>query len=133
MGLRTKFTHLMGIDNPIVSAPMGGSAGGALAAAVSNGGGLGLIGGGRSDLEWIRPQIECARSRTHKPWGIGFLSWALVPETLHHALEFGPSAVMLSFGDPSAFAPAVRASEGSSAAYAPAARFTDKTVRGVLI
>jgi len=113
MGLRTKFTHLMGIDNPIVSAPMGGSAGGALAAAVSNGGGLGLIGGGRSDLEWIRPQIECARSRTHKPWGIGFLSWALVPETLHHALEFGPSAVMLSFGDPSAFAPAVRASEAT--------------------
>jgi nitronate monooxygenase len=111
MGLRTKFTHLMGIDNPIVSAPMGGSAGGALAAAVSNGGGLGLIGGGRSDLEWIRPQIECARSRTHKPWGIGFLSWALVPETLHHALEFGPSAVMLSFGDPRAFASVVGASE----------------------
>ncbi len=60
MALRTKFTDIMGIDNPIVSAPMGGSAGGALAAAVSNGGGLGLIGGGRSDFEWIGPQIECA-------------------------------------------------------------------------
>jgi nitronate monooxygenase len=113
MGLRTMFTDLMGIDNPIVSAPMGGSAGGALAAAVSNGGGLGLIGGGRSDFEWIGPQIECARSHTHKPWGIGFLSWALAPETLHGALEFGPSAVILSFGDPRAFAPTVRASDAT--------------------
>jgi len=111
MALRTTFTDIMGIDNPIVSAPMGGSAGGALAAAVSNGGGLGLIGGGRSDFEWIGPQIEYATRHTRQPWGIGFLSWALVPETLHHALEFGPSAVMLSFGDPRAFAPAVRASE----------------------
>jgi nitronate monooxygenase len=111
MTLRTKFTDMMGIDNPIVSAPMGGSAGGALAAAVANGGGLGLIGGGRSDFEWIGPQIECATSHTRKPWGIGFLSWALLSETLHQALEFGPSAVMLSFGDPRAFAPVVRASE----------------------
>jgi nitronate monooxygenase len=111
MTLRTTFTGIMGIDTPIVSAPMGGSAGGALAAAVSNGGGLGLIGGGRSDFEWIGPQIDYATSHTHKPWGIGFLSWALVSETLQHALEFGPSAVMLSFGDPRAFAPAVRASE----------------------
>jgi nitronate monooxygenase len=111
MTLRTKFTDIMGIDNPIVSAPMGGSAGGALAAAIANGGGLGLIGGGRSDFEWIRSQIECATSHSPKPWGIGFLSWALLSETLHHALEFGPSAVMLSFGDPRAFAPVVRASE----------------------
>jgi nitronate monooxygenase len=111
MTLRTTFTDIMGIDTPIVSAPMGGSAGGALAAAVSNGGGLGLIGGGRSDFEWIGPQIDYAKSHTRKPWGIGFLSWALVSETLQQSLEFGPSAVMLSFGDPRAFAPAVRASE----------------------
>jgi len=111
MALRTKFTDIMGVKNPIASAPMGGSAGGALAAAVSNGGGLGLIGGGRGDFDWIGPQIELAISHTRKPWGIGFLSWALASETLNQALELGPSAVMLSFGDPRPFAPAVRASE----------------------
>ena len=111
MALRTKFTDIMGVKNPIASAPMGGSAGGALAAAVSNGGGLGLIGGGRGDFDWIGPQIELAINHTRKPWGIGFLSWALASETLNQALELGPSAVMLSFGDPRPFAPAVRASE----------------------
>ncbi|WP_369639208.1 nitronate monooxygenase, partial [Nocardia sp. JMUB6875] len=48
MALRTVFTDLLGVAHPIVSAPMGGIAGGALAAAVSAGGGLGLVGGGRS-------------------------------------------------------------------------------------
>jgi nitronate monooxygenase len=51
--LRTPFTDLFGIRHPIALAPMGGCAGGALAAAVSNGGGLGLVGGGRGDAEWV--------------------------------------------------------------------------------
>ncbi|MGH3670646.1 MAG: nitronate monooxygenase, partial [Pseudonocardiaceae bacterium] len=49
MGLGTGFTELLGVRHPIALAPMGGSAGGALAAAVSNGGGLGLVGGGRGE------------------------------------------------------------------------------------
>ena len=46
MTLRTRLTERLGIEHPIVSAPMGLVAGGALAAAVSAAGGLGLIGGG---------------------------------------------------------------------------------------
>jgi hypothetical protein len=53
MGLRTALTEIFGIDHPIVLAPMGGVAGGALAAGVSEGGGLGLVGAGRGDLEWL--------------------------------------------------------------------------------
>ncbi len=48
MALRTSLTERLGIRHPILLAPMGGSAGGALAAAVSAAGGLGLIGGGGS-------------------------------------------------------------------------------------
>ena len=110
MALRTKFTEIMGVRHPIVSAPMGGSAGGALAAAVSNGGGLGLIGGGRSDIGWIGPEVELVSEQTREPWGIGFLSWAVSPETVKQALELGPSAVMLSFGDPRPLAKAVKES-----------------------
>ncbi|MGV9602209.1 nitronate monooxygenase [Streptomyces sp. NPDC003631] len=46
MALSTAFTKLSGVRHPIALAPMGGSAGGALAAAVSRGGGLGLLGAG---------------------------------------------------------------------------------------
>ena len=50
MALRTAFTELMGVRHPIALAPMSGTAGGALAAAVSNVGGLGLVGGGRESV-----------------------------------------------------------------------------------
>ncbi|MGH3429915.1 MAG: nitronate monooxygenase, partial [Mycobacteriales bacterium] len=53
MSLRTAFTKLLSVQHPVALAPMGGSAGGALAAAVSNGGGLGLVGGGRGDRDWL--------------------------------------------------------------------------------
>jgi nitronate monooxygenase len=110
MALCTRLTEMMEIRHPIVSAPMGGAAGGALAAAVSNGGGLGLIGGGRADLDWLEPELALVARHTTKPWGIGFLSWAVRAETLEGALAHGPRAVMLSFGDPQPFADMVRAS-----------------------
>jgi len=110
MALRTGFTDILKVQHPIVSAPMGGSAGGVLAAAVSNGGGLGLIGGGRSGIDWIDHEVAHVAQQTSKPWGIGFLSWATTIETVEHALAYEPSAVMLSFGDPEPFAGAVRGS-----------------------
>ncbi|MGH9170206.1 MAG: NAD(P)H-dependent flavin oxidoreductase [Acidimicrobiales bacterium] len=100
MALRTSFTEMFGIPHPIALAPMGGSAGGALAAAVSNGGGLGLVGGGRGDLGWVERELAIVRERTDKPWGIGFLSWSASVEAVELALEHGPDAVLISFGDP---------------------------------
>jgi nitronate monooxygenase len=100
MALRTTFTELLGVAHPIALAPMGGSAGGALAAAVSNGGGLGLVGGGRGDAAWLERELGIVAERTDKPWGVGFLSWSITPEVLARALEYRPHAVMLSFGDP---------------------------------
>lgn len=108
MMLRTALTEMFGIEYPIVSAPMGGIAGGALAAAVSEAGGLGMIGGGRQIREWL--DRECAiAADTEKPWGIGFLTWDLDLEILSHAIEHRPAAIMLSFGEPEPFAAAVRA------------------------
>ena len=104
MALRTRFTELLGIAHPIALAPMGGSAGGALAAAVSNGGGLGLVGGGRGDTAWLKRELEIVAEKTEKPWGVGFLSWSITPDVVKRALEYRPHAVMLSFGDPRALA-----------------------------
>ncbi len=53
MALSTAFTEMFGVTHPIALAPMGGFAGGALAAAVSEGGGLGLVGGGYGHRDWL--------------------------------------------------------------------------------
>ena len=110
MALRTAFTELFSLDHPIALAPMGGASGGALAAAVSNGGGLGLIGGGRPDPGWLDHELEIVAERTRKPWGIGFQSWATDVGAIERALTYQPSAVMLSFGDPMPLVDPIRSS-----------------------
>ncbi len=99
MALRTTFTELFAVDTPIALAPMGGSAGGELAAAVSNAGGLGLVGGGRGEREWVERELAIVVERTARPWGVGFLSWSATREVVELALDRGPHAVMLAFGD----------------------------------
>ncbi len=80
MALHTPLTELFGIAHPIVLAPMGDVSGGRLAAAVSEGGGLGLIGGGRGDLTMLATECQLATQDTEKPWGIGLLTWAVNQE-----------------------------------------------------
>jgi nitronate monooxygenase len=109
MALRTALTALLGIDHPVVSAPMGGVAGGVLAAAVSEGGGLGLIGAGRGDPAWLDRECALAAAGTSKPWGIGFLTWGIGAHTIDAAIKHSPAAIMLSFGDPGPYADTIRA------------------------
>jgi nitronate monooxygenase len=108
MSLLTSLTELFSIEHPIVLAPMAGSSGGALAAAVSNGGGLGLIGGGYGDPAWLDRELAIVTGRTDRPWGVGFLSWAVRPEVVERVLDHRPHAVMLSFGDPGPLAAPVK-------------------------
>ncbi|MDH6219145.1 nitronate monooxygenase [Streptomyces pseudovenezuelae] len=108
MTLATAFTKLFGVRHPIASAPMGGSAGGALAAAVSRGGGLGLVGAGGGEREWLARELPVVAGGGH-PWGVGFLNWAADVGAVEQALEYGPEAVALSFGDPSPFVETIRA------------------------
>jgi nitronate monooxygenase len=107
MPLKTRLTERLGIARPIVSAPMGLAAGGALAAAVSAAGGLGLIGGGYGDGDWLEREFAAAGNQRV---GCGFITWSLAkqPHLLDRALGHAPVAMMLSFGDPRPFAAAVR-------------------------
>lgn len=109
MALSTAFTELFSVQHPIALAPMGGSAGGALAAAVSEGGGLGLVGGGREGPDWLDRELTIVAERTTRPWGVGFQTWSADVSTLQSALSRQPAAVMLSFGDPAPFAEPIRA------------------------
>lgn len=73
MPLTTAVTRFFGVRHPIVSAPMGGSAGGALGAAASRGGGLGMLGAASADREWSArelPVVVESAERTGTHWGV---------------------------------------------------------------
>jgi nitronate monooxygenase len=107
MSLHTRLTDLLGIEHPIISAPMAFAAGGALAAAVGGAGGLGLIGGGYGDAGWLEREFAAAGNARV---GCGFITWSLArrPELLDLALARAPAAVMLSFGAPAPFASRIK-------------------------
>lgn len=100
-------TRLLGIDHPVLLAPMAGVSGGALALAVSRAGGLGLIGGGYGDAGWLDEQLALC---TGERFGVGFITWALQrqPDLLTLALSGGAQSIMLSFGDIAPFAGPIR-------------------------
>ena len=106
--MQTRLTRKLGLEHPIISAPMGIAAGGRLAAAVSEAGGLGLIGGGYGDAEWLEREFAAAgRTRV----GCGFITWSLAqkPHLLELVLARAPAAVMLSFGALDPFAQRIKA------------------------
>jgi nitronate monooxygenase len=75
---------------------------------VTAAGGLGLLGGGYGDIDWLRREFANADGAKV---GCGFITWSLArkPELLDEALERRPAAIMLSFGDLRPFAEHVRA------------------------
>jgi nitronate monooxygenase len=105
--LSNRLTEALHLQYPILSAPMAFAGGGALAAAVSHAGGLGLIGGGYGDPTWLADQFKAANGERV---GVGFITWSLKqsPGLLTDALKHRPAAVMLSFGDPRPFVDQIR-------------------------
>ena len=73
--IHTRVCEILGIEHPIISAPMSGTATAELAVAVSEAGGLGFIGSWPAKgPDWLRKQIRLARERTQRPFGVGFIS-----------------------------------------------------------
>jgi len=110
MAISTPLTTLLSIKHPILSAPMDGIAGARLTAAVSEGGGFGILGGGYGEKDWLEQETAKLR-KCAAPFGIGFITWSMAkqPALLDIALAAKPRAIMLSFGDPKPFAPRIRA------------------------
>src|SRR3954452_5755668 len=74
--IRTPLCDRFGVEYPVLNAPMGGGdAPGRLAAAVSEAGALGMIGGTTvGGAEWLTAEIRHARELTDRPFGVGFVS-----------------------------------------------------------
>lgn len=106
--LSTALTEMFDLQHPIILGPMGGVAGGELAAAVSNAGGLGMVGGGYGDPAWLRTELSIVKRATQRPWGAGLITWAANSDVLDLVLSYRPCALMLSFGDPRPYAAAIK-------------------------
>ncbi len=95
--LSTPWSRSFGLRVPIVNAPMGGVAGGRLAAAVTAAGGLGMVGmGSVATRDSLRAELRHVRGR----FGIGLVDWVIRGEAgmLEEALAARPALLSVSFG-----------------------------------
>lgn len=99
--IATPFTDLLQLDTPIVQAPMSSAASVALATAVSNAGGLGMISGTWLEPDALRAMIREVRAGTARPFGVNLgLAWPQ-EERLEICVNEGVRAISLFWGDPS--------------------------------
>ena len=108
--MKTRITELLGIDIPIVQAPMGWIARSPLASAVSEAGGLGIIETSSGDLEAIKGEIAAMRELTTRPFGVNLAQMFIrdLPGMVDFVVENEISFVTTSAGDPSALAPQLK-------------------------
>ena len=71
--MQTEITKLLGIHYPIIQGGMAWVADYHLASAVSNAGGLGIIGAANAPADWVREQIKKAKTLTDKPFGVNIM------------------------------------------------------------
>jgi nitronate monooxygenase len=98
--VQTRLTELLGLEHPVVQAPMGTAAGPPLAAAVSAAGALGQISVSFTPPEAIGSVVEAVRARTDKPFAANVLLEWPPAERLDALLRAGVGAVSLAWGDP---------------------------------
>jgi enoyl-[acyl-carrier protein] reductase II len=108
--LRTRVTELLGIDYPIVQAPMGWIARSQLASAVSRTGALGIIETSSGELDAIRREIIAMRELTDRPFGVN-IAQAFVrdPAIVEFVVEQGVQFVTTSAGDPTKYTAQLKA------------------------
>ena len=102
--MKTKITELLGIRYPIFQGGMAWVAKSHLAAAVSNAGGLGIIGAASAPPEVVREQIRKVKDLTDKPFGVNvMLMNPNAPEVANVVVEEGVAAVTTGAGNPAAY------------------------------
>jgi len=113
MALHAAICDFLGIEVPIPNGAMTPQAGGALARAVTDAGGFGVLGlAANESTASIREQIALARAGEDARFGIGLVHWQVErrPELFELALEARPRFICISFGDPSAYVARIHAS-----------------------
>ena len=108
--IRNRVTELLGVDYPIVQAPMGWIARSTLASAVSNAGALGIIETSSGELEAVRQEIARMRELTAKPFGVNVAQmFVRDPSIIDFVVEQGVRFVTTSAGDPRQYPASLKA------------------------
>ena len=104
MPIRNRITEMLGVEIPIVQAPMGWIARAQLASAVSNAGGLGIIETSSGHLDEVREEVKKMRTLTSKPFGVN-IAQAFVrdPDIVQFVVDQGVKFVTTSAGDPNKY------------------------------
>lgn len=99
--MKTEVTEILGIKYPIIQGGMAWVAEAHLAAAVSNAGGLGLIGAASAPAEWVREQIREAKKLTNQPFGVNLMLMSpYADEVAKIVVEEGVKVVTTGAGSP---------------------------------
>jgi enoyl-[acyl-carrier protein] reductase II len=98
--VRTPLCELLGIEHPIIQAPIWPAASPELAAAVCNAGGLGSIAAVFGSADRVREHVERVREHTDRPFAVNHVVPFLDEEAFALTLEARPAVVSLSLGDP---------------------------------
>lgn len=99
--MQTEVTRLLGIEVPVIQGGMAWVAEYHLAAAVSNAGGLGLIGAASAPADWVRDQIRKAKELTKRPFGVNIMLMSpYADEVAQVVAEEGVKVVTTGAGNP---------------------------------
>ena len=99
--MKTELTELLGIEYPIIQGGMAWVAEYHLAAAVSEAGGLGLIGAANAPADWVRDQVRQVKKLTDKPFGVNIMLMSpYADEVAKVIVEEGFPVVTTGAGDP---------------------------------
>jgi enoyl-[acyl-carrier protein] reductase II len=102
--LRTRVAGLLGVDYPLIQAPMGFIARAQLASAVSNAGGFGIIETSSGRLDEVREEMAAMSDLTDRPWGVNIAQMLVTdPHIVDFVAEQGVRFVTTSAGDPARF------------------------------
>ena len=104
--LRSKLCSLLGIEYPIFQGGMAWIADGKLAAAVSNGGGLGIVAAGNAPADYVRQQIRIAAAETGKPFGVNIMLMSPFADAVAQVVaEEKVAVVTTGAGNPAKYMP----------------------------
>ena len=102
--IHTELCDLLGIEYPVFQGGMAWIADGKLAAAVSNGGGLGVVAAGNAPASYVRQQIQITKSLTEKPFGVNIMLMSpFADEVAQVAAEERVAVVTTGAGNPSKY------------------------------
>ena len=108
--MQTRVTDMLGVEYPIIQAPMGYIARAQLASAVSNAGGMGIIETSSGRLDEIRDEIRKMRDLTDRPFGVNIAQlFVRDPGIVQFVVDQGVRFVTTSAGDPTKYTTQLKA------------------------